>query len=318
MFECKVNTVNLLKRYPGNPIVSPKDIPYPAKTAYNAGAIKHDGKYILLIRTELDIQDDRTVVVLARSDDGINFEIDDTPILAPSGCDDGVRIYDPRITKIDNKFYVLHALTSPWGIRLAILESDDLKTFKRVYTSLPDNRNGVLFPEKIGGMFVRLERPMPLYNPHYTYSTMNIWFSESPDMEFWGRHRIVLEAKHIPWAQHKIGPACPPIKTHKGWLTFIHGVEMTDDQRKIYRLGCILLDLDDPSKVVAMIEEPVLEPQCEFEKIGFVNDVVFLCGAIPEDDGEIKVYYAGADQYTCLATAYTDQLLDACVPVKFS
>lgn len=317
MIECKVDSLSLVKRVSSNPIISPEDIPYPAKTAYNAGAIKHNGEYILLVRTELDTEDVRTVVVLARSDDGINFKIDDKPLLEPSGEDDGVRIYDPRITKIENKFYIAHALTSPWGIRLAILESDDLKTFKRVYTSLPDNRNGAFFPEKIGGMFVRLERPMALYNPHYTYSTMNIWMSESPDMEFWGRHRIVLEAKHVPWAQHKIGPACPPIKTDKGWLTFIHGVEMTAAQNKIYRLGCMLLDLEDPSKVIGLVDGPVLEPELEFEKVGYVNDVVFLCGAVPEDDGEIKIYYAGADQYTCLATADTNELLSACKPVNF-
>lgn len=310
----KIDTLSVLKRYANNPIITPDDVPYPALTSYNAGAIKHDGKYLLLVRTDQN-EGATSCVGLATSEDGIHFEFEPEPVMTPQEGD-GARIYDPRITKIDDTYYVCHAITSAWGIRLAISSTKDFKTFTRISDSLPDNRNGVLFPERFDGLYLRLERPMPLYNIHYPYSTMNIWMSYSPDLEFWGRSKLVLEARHCKWAQHKIGPAAVPIRTEQGWLTIFHGVEMTDDNRKIYRLGCMLLDLKDPSKVIGIADGPILQPEEEFERKGYIDNVVFLCGVIPEDNGELKIYYAAADKYVCLATTTIDELVAICEPVK--
>ena len=180
-----------------------------------------------------------------------------------------------------------------------------------------------VFPERIGGRYVRLERPMPVYSRYGTTEAFDIWLSESPDLRFWGESRLVLGAECVPYATTKIGPAAPPVRTPKGWLATIHAVRVVERElasweggwHKEYCAGLMLLDLDDPSKVIGLSREPFIPPAEDYETSGYRGNVIFPGGLILEDSGEVKIYYGAADTVECLATADLGELLALCEPL---
>lgn len=199
--------------------------------------------------------------------------------------------------------------------------TEDFVKFNILSLSVPDNRNMVLFPERIGGKYVRLERPFPVYG-RYGKETFDIWMSDSPDLVYWGNSKLVLGAENVPFSNSKIGPAAPPVKTKYGWLTTFHSVDIDDSRgkngwepfwKKRYVAGIMLLDSDDPSKIIGISKEPLIAPEEEYERNGFRNDVIFPGGMILEDDGEVKIYYGAADTVECLATAHVDELVKLCL-----
>jgi len=216
--------------------------------------------------------------------------------------------YDPRVTKIGDEYYIVHAAHSGHTCRLSLVKTDDFKKFEwKGFITETDNRNGVLFPEKINGLYARLDRP------NTGDGTGDLWVSYSPDLVFWGKSSCVFRNyEGIRWAWTKIGPGAAPIKTDEGWLNIFHGVRTQCKQHFVYQLGVCLLDLEDPSKVIAMSEKAILIPEEEYELSGQTPSVVFTCGAVVEDDGEIKLYYGGADTVQCVATTTVDRLIDAC------
>jgi beta-1,4-mannooligosaccharide/beta-1,4-mannosyl-N-acetylglucosamine phosphorylase len=179
----------------------------------------------------------------------------------------------------------------------------------------------VLFPERIGGRYIRLERPMPVYSRGMK-DRFDMWLSESPDLEFWGKSRLVMGVEDVPFANNKIGPAAPPVKTKYGWLTTFHAVELDTERgkhgwedrwQKVYHAGICLLDLEDPSKVIGMSKEPLITSELFHEtEVGLRTHVIFPGGMILEDDGEVKIYYGAADTVECLATAHVDDLIALC------
>ena len=204
------------------------------------------------------------------------------------------------------------------GIRGAIGElSADLKSFKLISASVPENRNMVLFPEKINGEFVRLERPMPVYSRGA--DRFDMWISYSPDLIYWGRSELVLGVEDVPWANDKIGPTASPVKTDCGWLTLFHAVDRDNSRgkngwekswKKRYTAGIMLLDLNNPSKVISVYEKPLIAPDLPIETDeGFRQNAIFPCGIVAEDDGEIKIYYGAADTCVCMAKTNIDDLL---------
>lgn len=176
----------------------------------------------------------------------------------------------------------------------------------------------VLFPEKINGRYIRLERPMPMYSRN-NKTRFDIWLSESPDLSFWGKSRLVLGVEDVPFANDKIGPGAPPVKTEKGWLAFFHAVHKDNERgkngweekwTKCYTAGLMLLDLNDPSKVIGMTKTPVIAPETKWETDeGLRTNVIFPGGMILEDNGEVKIYYGASDTVECLATADVNALL---------
>ena len=144
-------------------------------------------------------------------------------------------------------------------------------------------------------------------------STFNIWIARSPDLIFWGQSQVLLSVRDVPWASHRLGPGAPPIRTEEGWLTIFHGTELTDDGRKIYKLGCMLLDLAAPDRILGLAPDPILEPEMDYEREGSVPNVVITCGALPEPNGELSIYYGGADTCICLATARIADLVQRCL-----
>lgn len=300
-----------LGRYEGNPILTAQDFPRPVNSVFNAGAAKYGNEYILLNRVQG--LDGTSYLWVARSRDGYHFTPDPEPAMVPSTEEPFARyeeygIEDPRITRIDDTYYIVYVCYSSFDCRVGLALTRDFQAFERVgLISLPDNKDAVLFPEKIGGRYARLDRPMTVIS-----GRRDIWISYSPDLLYWGDARVVMTPRPGRWDSEKIAAGAPPIKTEKGWLLIYHGVRGTASG-KIYRLGVALLDLEDPSRVVGRAREAILYPAALEDFLGDVGHVVFTGGVILEDDEELKIYYGAADQVMCLATANLDDLITLCL-----
>lgn len=318
---------SVIKRHPGNPVLSAKDMPYPASLIFNAGITKYQGRYVMVFRNDVFEGQDpsrfiETNLGLATSRDGINWEVAPTPCWAWKD-DEVKRVYDPRLTVIDGRCYLCFAVDTHHGVRGGIAVTDDFTKFDVLSISAPDNRNMVLFPERVNGRYVRLERPFSIYCRGGEF--FDIWYAESPDLRFWGNNRLLLGAERIPFGNNKSGPGAPPVKTAKGWLTTFHAVDMDNTRgkngweerwTKRYSAGLMLLDLHEPWKVIGLCREPLLAPEAPYETDGgFRNHVIFPGGMVLEDGGEVKIYYGAADTVECLATAHVNDLLALCKPM---
>ena len=322
-----------MKRCPLNPVLSAKDVPYPASLVFNAGVCKWQGEYVMLFRNDYGATEEdfrapggggrfSTNIGLARSPDGVRWTVAPAPVLAMR--DEEIhRVYDPRLTVVEGRVVLCFAMDTAHGLRGGVATTEDFERFEVQSLSVPDDRNMAVFPERIGGRYVRLERPMPVYSRYGKTEAFDIWLSESPDLRFWGESRLVLGAERVPYATTKIGPAAPPVRTPKGWLATIHAVRVSDRElasweggwRKEYCAGLMLLDLDDPSKVIGLSREPLLPPTESYETTGYRGGVIFPGGMILEDTGEVKIYYGAADTVECLATADLGELLALCEPL---
>ena len=307
------------------PVLTRFDVPYKAALVFNAGITKYNGKYVMVFRNDYGDYEghklDGTNIGLAFSDDGIKWEVQPDPCFRLES-DEINRAYDPRLTVIDGVCYMCFAVDTKHGVCGGIAKTDDFDKFDVLSVSAPDNRNMVLFPEKINGLYTRLERPMPVYS-RGGKDRFDMWFAQSPDLKFWGNNRLVMGVEDVPFANDKIGPAAPPVKTEKGWLTTFHAVYRDNERgkhgweakwQKQYVSGICLLDLEDPSKVIGMYKEPLIAAELPWEKDeGFRTDVIFPGGMILEDSGEVKIYYGAADTVECLATADVNDLLKLCL-----
>ncbi len=316
------------------PVLTREQIPYESTCVFNAGVCKFGGKYVMLFRNDVGTwkhpKFHTTNLGLAFSRDGIHWAAEPEPVWGSRDAElmratdgDLIRVYDPRLIPIDGKCYVCFACDTHHGLRGGVAVTEDFRSFRVLSLSLPDNRNMVLFPEKIAGKYARLERPMPVYSRGG--DRFDMWYSDSPDLRYWRNHHVVATAEQCAFANDKIGPAAPPIKTKKGWLTTIHCVDRDrsrgkrgweDSWTKRYTAGLVLLDLNEPWKVVGKCPTPLIAPESEEERFGFRNDVIFPGGMILEESGEVKIYYGAADTVEALATAHVDDLLALCTPVQ--
>ncbi|MEA3444071.1 MAG: glycoside hydrolase family 130 protein [Bacteroidota bacterium] len=300
----------LIERYKKNPILTKDDVPYPVATVHNAGVVKHDGKYFMIFRSHK--LNGRSILGLAISNDGYNFKVDEKPFMVPatSGIFKEYEEYgveDPRINIVDGEYMITYSAYSRHGVRVGLAKTKDFKSVERFsLITEADYRNVVIFPEKFNGLYARLDRP------HSEISPWAIWISYSPDLRFWGESKLIMRPVQYHWDEMKIGPGAPPIKTPKGWLNIYHGVFPTMDG-SVYRLGAALHDLIDPSKIIAVGDEWILQPEEIYEITGYVHNVVFTCAAVPEDDGSVKIYWGGADKVMCVGTAGINDLVDHCL-----
>ena len=300
----------IVRRYDGNPILTPDDIPYPVETVHNAGVTKFNGRYVMLFRAHR--ANGRCVLGLAESEDGFNFTPRPEPSMVPAT--EGVfaeyeafGVEDPRITFLDGEYLITYSVYSRHGVRIALAKTRDWQTVERVaLISQADMRNVAIFPQKFAGRYVRLDRP------HSEISPWAIWISYSPDLAYWGDSRVVMKPMQYHWDEMKIGPGAPPIRTPRGWLHIYHGVVPTMDG-SVYRLGVALHDLHDPAKILGVCDRWILQPEHPCEVTGYVHNVVFTCGAVPEDDGTVKIYWGGADKVMNVGIADLDELVDLCL-----
>ena len=301
----------IVTRYSKNPILTKSDIPYPVETVHNAGVIRYNKKYIMLFRSHR--RNGRSIIGIAESKDGFNFQVREEPYMTPSQKGvfkeyEAFGVEDPRITYLDNYYYITYSAYSKHGVRIGLARTSDFQSEpERVaFITQADYRNTVLFPEKINDQYVKLDRP------HSDISPWSIWISFSPDLVHWGQSKVIMKPVTYHWDEMKIGPGAPPIKTAKGWLHIYHGVFPTMDG-SVYRLGVALHDLKDPSTILGVSDQWILQPEDPWEITGYVHNVVFCCGVVPEQNGSLKIYWGGADTVMCAGEAKISDLVDLCL-----
>ncbi|MBW1737168.1 MAG: glycosidase [Deltaproteobacteria bacterium] len=300
----------LFTRHSANPIIQARDLPYQANAVFNAGVTQVDGDTLLLLRVE----DRRGLshLTAARSRDGITgWRIDTQPTLAPDPVNHPEEIWgieDPRFARLDtlDLWAVVYTAYSRGGPLVSLATTRDFKTFERKGVVMPpEDKDAALFPVQFNGRWAMIHRPVP----GFAGVGAHIWISFSPDMKHWGDHQILLPARKGGWWDaNKVGLSPPPLRTEKGWLILYHGVRNTASGC-IYRLGLALLDLQDPTRLLARADEWVFAPEEAYEVVGDVDKVVFPCGWVAEGD-DIRLYYGGADKCIALATARVSELLD--------
>lgn len=237
---------------------------------------------------------------LARSTDGVRFEVEETPTIAPAGDYETFGLEDPRISFIDGTYYITYVAVSPFGVTTCLASTSDFRSFKRHGVIFcPDNKDVAIFPERIDDKFYALHRPVSsLFKKH------EVWLAESPDLLCWGNHQYLMGPVPGCWDDVKVGAGAVPFKIEAGWLEVYHGA----DRNNRYCLGALLLDAKQPGRIIARMEKPIFEPQAEYECSGFFGNVVFSCGLLCED-GKLKVYYGAADTTICYAEMSLEYIL---------
>lgn len=239
---------------------------------------------------------------LARSRDGVNFKVEDTPALPLSGRYERWGMEDPRITYLEeeDRYCITYTAVSDAGVVPALLTTKDFRQFERMGCILPpENKDVVIFPRKIGGMYYAFHRPVP-----NEIGMPDIWVSSSPDLIHWGNHRHVCGVTETGWESGRIGSGAPPLWTKDGWLHIYHG----DDRENRYCLGAMLTDLEEPGKILWKSRTPILEPEEPYETKGFFGGVVFACGCVQEGP-RLSVYYGAADDKIARAEISLEEIL---------
>lgn len=329
-----------LEKYENNPILTknPQN-DWESLCVLNPAVIQgNDGRYFMLYRAAGNDEEHIIRLGLAVSNDGIHFErVSPKPLLSPDpmGPDAG-GVEDPRLIKMGDYYYLTYAsrpfppgqywkedkgyygFQPVFGPRILIHNatathlaiSKDLRNWKklgRISNALFDDRDDIIFPEKVHDQYVRISRAMEKCGDGYPNPNPAIWISFSSDLLEWKGEESLLYQGEAWWEDEKVGGSCPPIKTKDGWLFLYHGVAKKDHA---YRVGALLLDLDDPCIIKAKSKDFLLEPEYPFETEGFYNGCVFPTAIIEKGD-EYYVYYGAGDQCVCLAKAKKEALLDA-------
>lgn len=323
----KYSTPEFIERHSLNPIFTPKDVPWDSALVFNPAVVKWQDRYVMVFRSDGGNYDQRKMdgtckLGIAFSDDGLHFTPRPEPCFTHKDLPFAERygicqVYDPRITILEGKCYLTFAMHSRYGVFSGLAVTEDFKHFELVSTTLPEDRNTVLFDQKFGDDYVRLDRPFPLYSKGGEF--FEIWMTRSKDLIHWGRPQIVLGTDEVPFSNLKIGPGAPPIKTKAGWLMIYHAVDMDSSRPKIgwnsdwqkrYMGAVALLDLNDPSRVIGLAKRPLIVPEMDYEFEGFRGNTIFPTAAILEDDETVKIYYGSADTCICLATAKINDLIE--------
>lgn len=332
-----------------NPIIEPKNIEpllddFRILGTFNAAVEKCNGKYYMLLRVaerfqekdkkvlvpivfenkisklefdlddkNYDFSDSRVVVgksarfltsmsriLILESDDGIKFNSTGRSIL-PDNEYEKFGIEDPRITKIEDTYYITYSAISDKGICTMLASTKDFVDInKEGIIFCPDNKDVVLFPRKINGLYYAIHRPSKS-----EFSKPEMWIASSPDLKFWGNHQHLAGVRCDMWDSERIGAGAPPIEIDEGWLLIYHGAT----EENVYSLGAMLLDKNNPEKVLKRTKKTILKPNNSYETNGFVNNVVFSCGHIKKGD-KLHIYYGAADETTALVEMNISDILN--------
>ena len=338
--------MGLFERHPDNPIIRPGGLPWRRAVTFNPGVCLDDqGRTLLWERTAPALRPFQCVIGLQRSEDGVHFhQVGSEPVLTPAqlGSPHG-SVQDPRVVRMDGRYLMTYAYrpyawsSTPTGVgvpdsqqtaypgfsgddaenqtRSGVAESVDGRTWHHlawVNEATVDERNVILFPERIDGAYVALRRPSGMVSTQAAHAgTPGVQLSTSADLRTWSPLRMVLPPAFL-WESNRLGGSTPPIRTAAGWLVFYHGVETTDAALRAvtYRMGAALCALDDPTRVLARCPDPLLEPEAYYERVGvYIPNVVFPTGATVVD-GVLRLYYGCCDTAIALATAPLDHVVD--------
>ena len=237
---------------------------------------------------------------IARSKDGRNFTVDDAPFIYPGTERESWGVEDPRVTQIEDTYYIQYSAVSPEGIGVGLISTNDFSTYERHGLMLhPENKDVAIFPEKINGKYYTLHRPVPK-----GIGRPEIWIAESDNLLYWGNHQYLLGLSEDGWDNGRIGGGAVPFKTDKGWLEIYHAA----DQNNRYCLGAVLLDFENPARILAKTEVPILEPEAEYETSGFFGNVVFTCGVTLQGDN-VRIYYGASDTSVAAADLSLEEIL---------
>jgi beta-1,4-mannooligosaccharide/beta-1,4-mannosyl-N-acetylglucosamine phosphorylase len=317
-----------VERSPQNPILTRVDIPdisprvTDVSSVFNPGAILIGERTLLLLRVQTRGRE--TLFMLAEGAGGTSFRVRPEPVEI-EGLDvrkSGIHhVYDPRLTRIGEEIYAVFSADTDDGCRLGVARLRDERRLELVGLSAERNsRNGVLFPERICGRYLRLERPNTRRDQTGVAGGDEIWTAESEDLVDWRLGARVMSGRPRYWDE-LIGSGPPPLKTRDGWLHLYHGVATHFAAANVYQAGVSLLDLEDPSRVIARGRNNVLEPRELYEQVGQVPNVVFPTGMIAEDvddegfaraDSPLRIYYGAADSCVGLAETNVHRLLEEC------
>lgn len=303
--ERPANDGNVVWRASGNPII-PRDLLKDSNSIFNSAVVPFNEGFAGVFRC--DDTRRRAALHAGRSNDGLCWAIDEERIRFDNE-DDGVFKfdygYDPRVCWLENRYYLTWCNSLDGEPTIGVASTTDFTTFHQLENAfLPYNRNGVLFPRRIGGRYAMLSRPS---DPGHT-PFGDIYYSESPDLTYWGRHRRVM-SRVWSWGSLKIGAGPVPIETTEGWLLIYHGV-LRSCSGFHYSMGMALLDLDEPWRVIRRPAPYLMTPQAMYELAGDTPNVVFPCAALCDaSSGRIAIYYGAADTVVCLAFTYVQDLL---------
>ena len=348
---------DLFARCPENPIVTPGRYPWRMSNTFNPGVLYEDGTFYLYERTAGGLRPFHCYIGLLQSDDGVHFtQVGDEPVFTPAmaGSEYG-SVQDPRVVRIEDTYYMTYAYrpyawnSHPTGLgvpesyeqqfpgfdgdsrknqtRSGIAISSDRVHWEHLCWATPpdvDDRDVILFPEKVNGRFAMFRRPLQFVSPDHSKleaakgqaKSPGIFITFSKDLQTWEDTRLLISAEQ-PWegsqpgGTGRIGGSTPPIKTDAGWLVIYHGVETIypPTKRVIYRLGALMLDLENPAKVLARCSDPIMEPQTYYEKVGlYIPNVIFATGNVIVD-GILYLYYGVCDTAIALATVPLDELV---------
>lgn len=302
-------SADVLWRSTRNPIIARDQIPR-ANSIFNSAVVPFRDAFAGIFRV-----DDRSRVMNVHagwSRDGVAWDIGAEPIVfapaderVPEIQEEFRHAYDPRVTWLEDRYYVTWC-NGYHGPTIGVAYTHDFTSFHQLENAfLPFNRNGVLFPRRIGDRYAMLSRPSD--GGHTPFG--DIFYSESPDLVHWGRHRHVMAPVPWSWQATKIGAGPTPIETEEGWLVLYHGV-LTSCNGFVYSMGAALLDVDEPWKVLARSRDYLLSPQVLYEQVGDVPNVVFPCAALVDLSADrLAVYYGGADTVVCLAYGHVSEIL---------
>ena len=328
----EMHSSSIIRRYEGNPLLTKDDVPYPATLVFNAGVIKYRDLYYIAPRVDLFDEEYNTPALnistgFGVSKDGIKFDMFPDTIrvhykgkILPWVC-------DARLTVLEDELYLSFCFENKHSERPGIAKwrNDGTTDFDAVCVGVPQQRNMIVWPEKVNGKYMRVERPSNQWKDPF-----HIWYSFSPDLRYWGDSELLVGCEDVPFATAKIGAGAPPIKTDKGWLMVFHAVAEDRENAVIlktgkgrkwfkhYTAGAALFDLEDPTKLIAITKEPLIVAEAPYEtgdpKL-WTEFTVFPCGALLEDDNQtLRIYYGAGDCTTNLAFTTLDELWSVMTP----
>lgn len=323
----RLHSSPIMRRYVGNPILTARNLPYPATYAFNAGVIKFKKQYFISPRVDLLGPDSPPMALIGTgfgcSQDGVAFTMEPELIRVWYQGKTLPWVCDARLTVLEDELYLSFCFENQHSERPGIARWRGTGIdFDVVCLGVPQQRNMILFPEKINGLYMRLERPSNQWSDPF-----HIWYSRSPDLRYWGDSELLLGCEDVPFANCKIGGGAPPLKTDCGWLLIFHAVD-DDPARAVtvaldrkwsrrYTCGAALFDLTDPTRLIAITKEPLLVAEAAYETGNshlWVEFTVFPCGAVLESDKTLRIYYGAGDYCTCLAETTLNELWTVLTP----
>ena len=300
---------DIVHRWEGNPLFDITDLDFKCSDIHNAGVVLFEGEILLLVTIEHLAG--KLCIHLAKPCDG-HFSVDKTPFLQP--CKDKkyqkhetYGVLDARVTYLEGVYYITYIALGNHGYRLGLAKTQDFESVERIgLISEPDTKTGVLFPQRIKGRYARLERP------HEGHS---VWVTYSDDLIYWGGSKLVISPRDGFWDTSRIGVGSVPIEIDLGWLVLYYGAKDTS-AGTIYRIGAIILDKNQPEKVIGRAGIPILSPRENYERIGDIPNIVFSTGAILTSDGEINIFYGAANSCICIGTTTVEKIVATCMQSK--